>query len=189
MGLKYQLKNLSRTPTYYYSVERIDADASNRTQSNEMRAYDYENRPLKHSDVTYKNSYSYNSETGEFDTEWSGNYDKEIYDGGNLTGHFPASAVTWVQVDTGAYPPYSFTWNQATPDSSPKKTSLPAAPASLQKTAASGAVCSGCGEALLPGAKFCPLCETKVQGKVCAGCGAALAPAAKFCPSCGAKAQ
>ena len=50
--------------------------------------------------------------------------------------------------------------------------------------------CVKCGQALAPGAKFCPSCGHKVGAAAtkatCTSCGAPLAPGAKFCAKCGA---
>jgi class 3 adenylate cyclase len=45
-------------------------------------------------------------------------------------------------------------------------------------------ICSSCGTALLPGAKFCAECGTPVA-TTCRNCGNELASGAKFCPECG----
>ena len=62
----------------------------------------------------------------------------------------------------------------------------PAAPAAQP----AGAACSGCGNPVPAGAKFCPNCgqpQTAPQARFCMGCGAKLEPGAKFCPECGQK--
>ncbi len=55
--------------------------------------------------------------------------------------------------------------------------------------AAKGGFCAECGNALTPGAKFCPNCGAKQQNaaSVCPGCGQPVNPGAKFCASCGTK--
>jgi hypothetical protein len=44
--------------------------------------------------------------------------------------------------------------------------------------------CTGCGEALAPGSKFCMHCGARVAS-ACAGCGEKLPAEARFCPACG----
>lgn len=64
----------------------------------------------------------------------------------------------------------------------------PAPQAQSAAPTASGGFCTACGQALQPGAKFCPNCGARQGGAaVCSGCGNPLQPGAKFCPNCGAK--
>ncbi len=58
----------------------------------------------------------------------------------------------------------------------------PAAPAPK------GAFCTECGNALTPGAKFCPNCGAKQNASAaCPACGNPTQPGAKFCANCGQK--
>lgn len=71
-----------------------------------------------------------------------------------------------------------------------KMTANIAGAAQQQQPKAGGAVCTNCGTALEPGAKFCPECgQPKPQNKFCTECGAQVAPGAKFCPECGNRLQ
>jgi formylglycine-generating enzyme required for sulfatase activity len=47
--------------------------------------------------------------------------------------------------------------------------------------------CPGCGEAVQPGWKICPLCETRLQPLACPGCGLEVKPEWKRCPACEAR--
>jgi formylglycine-generating enzyme required for sulfatase activity len=47
--------------------------------------------------------------------------------------------------------------------------------------------CPGCGEAVQPGWKICPMCETRLQPLVCPGCGLEVKPEWKRCPACEAR--
>ena len=59
-------------------------------------------------------------------------------------------------------------------------------PAAPQQKAAG--FCTECGEALTPGAKFCPNCGAKqATSGACSGCGEKLESGVKFCPNCGQK--
>ncbi|MBP3648582.1 MAG: SPFH domain-containing protein [Clostridia bacterium] len=63
-----------------------------------------------------------------------------------------------------------------------------AAPVQQAPAQAAGGFCTGCGQQLTPGAKFCPNCGQKQDaGNVCPGCGNAVQPGAKFCANCGQK--
>ena len=49
-------------------------------------------------------------------------------------------------------------------------------------------VCTNCGKAISPKAKFCDECGAKIEIKrFCTNCGKELTPEAKFCPDCGTK--
>lgn len=53
-----------------------------------------------------------------------------------------------------------------------------------------GQPCSGCGQSVPAGSRFCPHCgqaQTAPQAKFCTGCGNQLDGSAKFCPNCGQK--
>ncbi|MEG0740632.1 MAG: SPFH domain-containing protein [Clostridia bacterium] len=63
--------------------------------------------------------------------------------------------------------------------------------ASQQQPAAQAATgkCTGCGQPIPAGSKFCPVCgaQQASAGTFCAGCGQKLDAGAKFCPGCGQK--
>lgn len=66
----------------------------------------------------------------------------------------------------------------------------PAAAPVTPAAAPTAGTCTGCGQPLPAGAKFCPNCGTAVAvKKFCTNCGFELAAGAKFCPNCGTKVE
>lgn len=56
------------------------------------------------------------------------------------------------------------------------------------QTQQKGSFCTGCGQQLTPGAKFCPNCGQKqASANICPACGQEVQAGAKFCANCGQK--